>query len=133
MIPNGGIVEQEVPYNMDESEITLTFKNRNLTDLVKAKEAINGMAGLSVAKITSPSTMEVDVPENQKGNFYVYLDKILSTEIEPTNLARVVVDERTGDYSDGGRRETEHCCCIPRQSDHYNKFYCGEAGSELPR
>jgi flagellar P-ring protein precursor FlgI len=96
MIPNGGIVEQEVPFNMDENEIVLTFKHRNLTDLVKAKDAINGVTGLSVAKITSPSTMEVAVPENQKNNFYVYLDKILSTEIEPTNLARVVVDERTG-------------------------------------
>ncbi len=39
MIPNGGaIVEQEIPFEMDESEIVLTFKQRNLTDLVKAKK-----------------------------------------------------------------------------------------------
>ncbi|ADD69236.1 flagellar P-ring protein [Denitrovibrio acetiphilus DSM 12809] len=96
MIPNGGIVEQEIPFVMDESEIVLTFKQRNLTDLVKAKEAVNKMVGLQVAQITSPSTLEISVPDNYKSNFYVYLDNVLSAQIEPTNLARVVVDERTG-------------------------------------
>jgi len=96
MIPNGAIVEQEIPFAMNEDEIVLTFKQRNLTDLVKAKNAINDRVGTSVAKITSPSTMEVDVPNNKREEFYVYLEDVLSVEIEPTNLARVVVDERTG-------------------------------------
>jgi len=96
MIPNGAIVEQEVPFVMNENAITLTFKQRNLTDLVKAKNAIDGMIGQAVARITSPSTMEVAVPADQRDNFYIYLDTVLSAKIEPTNLARVVVDERTG-------------------------------------
>jgi len=96
MVPNGAIVEQEIPFMMNQDEIVLTFKQRNLTDLVKAKEAINGLVGQKVAKITSPSTLEIDVPAEQRDDFYVYLDNILSAKIEPTNLARVVVDERTG-------------------------------------
>jgi len=96
MVPNGAIVEQEIPYMMDESEIILSFKQRNLTDLVKAKDSINKRIGQSVARITSPSTLQVDVPESEKNNFYVYLDSVLNSQIEPTHLARVVVDERTG-------------------------------------
>ena len=96
MVPNGAIVEQEIPFMMKQDEIVLTFKQRNLSDLVKAKEAINGLVGQKVAKITSPSTLEIDVPAEQRDEFYVYLDNILSAKIEPTNLARVVVDERTG-------------------------------------
>lgn len=96
MIPNGAIVEQEIPFHMDQNEIVLTFKQRNLTDLVKAKEAINKLVGSDVAKITSPSTLGIDVPDAEKNHFYVYLDSILSAQIEPTNLAKVVVDERTG-------------------------------------
>jgi len=96
VIPNGAIVEKEVPFLMDENEIVLSFNHRNLGDLVKAKNAINSRRGMDIAKITSPTTLQVQVPEDQKENFYVFLDDILSAQIEPTNLARVVVDERTG-------------------------------------
>jgi len=96
MIPNGAIVEREVPFNMDESNIVLNFKNGSVSDMVKAKDAINSRVGSNVAKITSPSTLEVIVPRSQMDNFYVFMDNVLSAEIEPTNLAKVVVDERTG-------------------------------------
>lgn len=96
MIPNGAIVEREIPFNMDESNITLNFKNGSISDMVKAKDAINSKVGSNVTKITSPSTLEIVVPRAQMDNFYVFMDNILSAEIEPTNLAKVVVDERTG-------------------------------------
>ncbi|TCK62111.1 flagellar basal body P-ring protein FlgI [Seleniivibrio woodruffii] len=96
MIPNGAIIEREIPFNMDETNIVLNFKNNNLSDMVKAKDAINRRVGANVAKISSPSTIEVVVPRAQSANYYVYMDNVLSAEIEPTNLARVVVDERTG-------------------------------------
>lgn len=96
MIPNGAIVEKEVPYNMDESNIVLNFKQSSISDIVKAKNAINSRIGSNVAAITSPSTLEIVVPRNSSGEYYVYLDNVLNAEIEPSNLAKVVVDERTG-------------------------------------
>jgi flagellar P-ring protein precursor FlgI len=96
MIPNGAIVEREIPFQMDESSIVLTFKQRNLTDIVKAKSEINKLFRSNIARITSPSTLEIIVPRDERDNFYVFLDTVLNAEIEPTNLARVVVDERTG-------------------------------------
>jgi len=96
MIPNGAIVEKEVPYNMDETNITLNFKQSNLSDIVKAKNAINSLIGSNVASITSPTTVQVIVPRDKTSDYYVYLDTVLNAQIEPSNLAKVVVDERTG-------------------------------------
>lgn len=95
-IPNGAIVEKEVPFSMDQSNIVLNFKQSNLSDVVKAKEAINMKLGNNIASITSPSTLDIVVPRGQEHNYYVFMDRILNTEIEPTNTAKVVVDERTG-------------------------------------
>jgi len=96
MIPNGAIVEREIAFQMDESTITLSFKQRNLTDIVKAKREIDKLVGGNLVRITSPSTLEIIVPRSKRDNFYLFLDTVLNAEIEPTNLARVIVDERTG-------------------------------------
>lgn len=96
MIPNGAIVEKEVPYQMDETTIVLNFKQSNLSDVVKAKNAINSRLGANAATVTSPSTVQVIVPRDRVKDYYSYLDNVLNAEIEPSNLARVVVDERTG-------------------------------------
>lgn len=95
-IPNGAIVEKEVPFNMDQTNIVLNFRQSNLSDVVKAKEAINMKMGGNIAAITSPSTLEIVVPRGQEQNYYVFMDRILNTEIEPSDMAKVVVDERTG-------------------------------------
>ncbi|WP_303850617.1 flagellar basal body P-ring protein FlgI [Seleniivibrio woodruffii] len=96
MIPNGAIIEQEVQYQLNQKNIVLNFKDNNLSNLVKAESAINGMLGVKAANITSPSTMVINVPEGEQQNFYNFMDKVLNTEIEPSNLARIVIDERTG-------------------------------------
>ncbi|MGE4268067.1 MAG: flagellar basal body P-ring protein FlgI [Deferribacterales bacterium] len=95
-IPNGAIIEQEVQYQMNETNIVLNFKENNLSNLVRAKDAINSVVGQNVADITSPSTMVISVPETQKTNYYSFMDKVLNTEIEPADLAKVIIDERTG-------------------------------------
>ena len=96
VIPNGAIVEKEVAFNMDESNIVLNFRQSNLSDIVKAKEAINSELGTNLASVTSPSTVEVVVPRDRKRDYYEFLNRVLNAQIEPSNLARVVVDERTG-------------------------------------
>ncbi|WP_415238252.1 flagellar basal body P-ring protein FlgI [Seleniivibrio woodruffii] len=95
-IPNGAIIEQEVQFEMDRKNIVLNFKENNLANLVKARNAINTAAGTAVADISSPSTITITVPEAQKANYFAFMDKVLNTEIEPADLARVIIDERTG-------------------------------------
>lgn len=95
-IPNGAIIEQEVQYQLDQKSIVLNFKDNNLSDVVKARSAINRLVGADVATVSSPSSLSIIVPDSQKTNYYGFMDRVLNAEIEPTDLARVVVDERTG-------------------------------------
>lgn len=96
VINAGGSVERELPYQMDKHEITFTFKNVGIENLVRAKNAINSFMGMSVANITSPVTVTVEVPTGYQDDFYDFLNTLENIEIEPENFAKVVVDQATG-------------------------------------
>lgn len=96
VIPNGAIVEREIAFELPTNIITLAFPSYGLSNVVKAKNAINTFMGKKIATIDSPTAIRVDVPEKMQGSFYDFMNTILGLEIQPENLARVVVDERTG-------------------------------------
>ena len=77
MIPNGAIVEKEIPFNLESDYFDLSFSSLGVADIVQAKSAINSFIGTGVATITSPTSIRVDIPQ-------------------PETFARVIVDERTG-------------------------------------
>lgn len=96
MIPNGAIVEKEVPFSLDNEYFNLAFGNLGVADIVQAKSAINSFIGTPVATILTPTTIRIDVPEEFRTNFYDFMSNLLSIEIQPETFARVIVDERTG-------------------------------------
>ncbi|WP_022851131.1 flagellar basal body P-ring protein FlgI [Limisalsivibrio acetivorans] len=96
MIPNGGLVEQSVSFKMNTDHFNLAFDDYNLSNVVKAKSAINAYIGAEVASIQSPTSLRVDIPEVFRESFYDFLDTVLSIQINPASQAKVVVDERTG-------------------------------------
>lgn len=96
MIPNGAIVEKEVPFNLDNDYFNLAFGNLGVADIVQAKSAINSFIGTAVATILTPTTIRIDVPEEYRANFYDFMSNLLNIEIQPETFARVIVDERTG-------------------------------------
>ncbi|MGA1847553.1 flagellar basal body P-ring protein FlgI [Deferribacter abyssi] len=95
-IPNGAMVEKEIPFSLDQDFITLAFERDSISDLVKAKNVINHFFKTNIAMVDSPKTIKVFVPENYRNNFYDFLDKVLHLEIDPEPSSKVVVDERTG-------------------------------------
>ena len=96
MIPNGATVEKEIPFALDTNYIDLSFNSMGIADIVQAKSAINGFIGTSIATITSPSSIRVEIPGEFKTNYYDFLSSLLNLEIQPETFARVIVDERTG-------------------------------------
>lgn len=96
MIPNGAIVEREVPFQLADNGFNLAFKDYSIKNIVRAKNAINDYFKSEIAAIDSPSTLKIDVPKEQRENFYEFLDQVLSLNIQPDNFAKIVVDERTG-------------------------------------
>lgn len=95
-IPNGAIIENEIPFTMDTNKFELFFNNFSLSDVVNAKSAINSFIGFEIATITSPSNVEVSIPGEFRGSYYDFLNTVLNLEIEPETFAKVILDERTG-------------------------------------
>lgn len=96
MIPNGALVEREIDFQMNTNFFEIAFNTYNMTNVVRAKDAINAYIGSDVAVITSPTSIKVDIPDVFRTNFYDFMDSVLSVPVEPAGKAKVVVDERTG-------------------------------------
>jgi len=95
-IPNGAIIEKEIPYQLQQTYVTLNFNNMSISNIVNAKNRINTIFNANVAEISSPSTLEIAIPTEFRNRYYEFLDKVLKVEITPEDFAKVVIDERTG-------------------------------------
>ena len=95
-IPNGAIVEREVDYDMDTGVIELYFNEFSLGNVVNAKTVINTFLGAEIARITSPSNIQVVLPARFASSYYDFLNIILNLEIQPEAVAKVIMDEKTG-------------------------------------
>ena len=95
-IPNGAMVEREVPTTLDSTAVTLTLQQADFTTAVRMAEAING-AGLGpVARAVDPSTVTVSVPPQEQPRFMQFVARIEGVTLKVDTPARVVINERTG-------------------------------------
>lgn len=95
-IPNGALIEKEIPFNLNSDYLSLSFNNLSISNIVQAKNTINKYFGENVANIINPTTIKIAVPLNFQTNFYDFVDRVINLEIQPETFAKVVVDERTG-------------------------------------
>jgi len=97
MIPQGAIVEQEVPFSLDgQSVLTLVLENPDHTTAARMAEVINTRVG-PVARAVDLSSVSVKVPRDSVGEGLVaFISEIERLPISPDAKARVVVNERTG-------------------------------------
>ena len=96
-VANGAIVEREVGFEMDAMEqVRLTLRNPDLTTARRVMQAVNAFIGNGVARQTDPGTVVVKVPDSYRGNVVGLLADIEGLPIEPDQVARIVIDERTG-------------------------------------
>lgn len=98
-VPNGGIVEREVPANFaSENKMTLQLRNPDFSTAVRITDAINDYAitrfGRRVAAEQDARTVLIQRPVDiSAARFFAELENIV---VESDTPARVVVDERTG-------------------------------------
>lgn len=96
-IANGAIVEREVGFelaNMDSIKISL--RSPDFTTARRIAQAINAFLGEPAAKSSDPSTVHLAVPERYDRNVVNLLTDIEQLLINPDQVARVVIDERSG-------------------------------------
>jgi flagellar P-ring protein precursor FlgI len=96
-ISNGAIVEREVGFEMANLEtVRLTLRNPDLTTARRVAQAINAFVGGGAARPSDPSTINIQVPANYRGDVVAMLTDIERLPVEPDKVAKVVIDERSG-------------------------------------
>ncbi|MEZ0343648.1 MAG: flagellar basal body P-ring protein FlgI [Caldimicrobium sp.] len=97
-IPNGAIVEREVPMEDFNSQnvLTLSLRTEDFSTASQVAEAINTYLRGKFAKPLDIRNVELKVPEKYRGRVVSLLGDIGNLEIRPDVPARVVIDEKTG-------------------------------------
>jgi len=96
-IANGGVVEREIDFSLNKlSTLRLSLRNPDLTTARRVAASINDFIGGESAEPTDPSTVVLQIPPRFKGNMIKLLTDIEQLRVEPDQLARIVIDERSG-------------------------------------
>ena len=96
-IANGGLVEREIDFALNKLKtLRLSLRNPDLTTSRRIAAAINDFLGMDSAEPTDPSTVVLQIPPKYQGNMIRLLTVVEQLRVEPDQLARIVIDERSG-------------------------------------
>ncbi|MFO0997572.1 MAG: flagellar basal body P-ring protein FlgI [Alphaproteobacteria bacterium] len=96
-IASGAIVEREVGFELASMQsVKITLRNPDFTTARRVVAAINGHTGTASARPLDPTTVLVAVPAHYQGQTVDLLTDIEQLEVEPDQVARVIIDETTG-------------------------------------
>jgi flagellar P-ring protein precursor FlgI len=96
-IANGAIVEREVGFELASLQVLrLALKNPDLTTARRVSQAISTLAGVPTARALDPTTVHIDVPGRWRNDLIGFMTEIEQLQVETDQVARVVIDERSG-------------------------------------
>jgi flagellar P-ring protein precursor FlgI len=96
-IANGALVEREVGFEMNSlSTVRLALRNPDFTTARRVSQAINAFLGGQVSHSIDPTTIVVQTPASYRGDATAMLTDIEQLPVEPDQIARVVIDEKSG-------------------------------------
>ena len=96
-IANGAIIEREVEFALkDAKTLRLSLRNPDMTTAQRMSSIINEFMGGAIAEATDPSTVVLSMPKDFKGSMSKMISEIELLQIIPDQIARVVIDERSG-------------------------------------
>lgn len=93
----GAIVEREIPFSLESTGTTrLGLRNPDFTTARRIASAINDHLKYPAAKAQNPASVELNVPPGYKAGLVSLITDIEQLPVTPDQLARVVIDERSG-------------------------------------
>jgi flagellar P-ring protein FlgI len=96
-ISSGAIVEREIQFSLAELPVLrLSLRNPDFTTAQRVATAINIQLRGNRAQATDPSSVLLTVPEARRGDVVGLITEIEQLRITPDQIARVVVDEKSG-------------------------------------
>ena len=98
-IPNGGVVEQVIPYEEKIGErgyFTLQLRDKDMQTALEIAKTINRQFPQR-AEVVGPREIVVRVPPNARPNVVnEFVNYVLEQRVRPSNNAKVVINERNG-------------------------------------
>lgn len=96
-IPGGAIVEREIDYKLSaQNELRLSLKNPDFTTARRIASAINNFAKAPIANAENPASVRLVNPNAAERSIVELLTDIEQLRVDPDQLARIVIDERSG-------------------------------------
>jgi flagellar P-ring protein precursor FlgI len=96
-IANGAIIEREIEFKLNtQRTVRLALRNPDLTTSRRIAAVINDFMGTNTAEPTDPGTVVLQIPARYEGNIIRLLTEVEQLKVEPDNVARIVIDERSG-------------------------------------
>ena len=96
-IANGAIIERELDFDMRGMQnVRISLRNPDLTTARRVGNAINRLLNQPAAVAIDPGTVQLTVPSNYAGGVVALLTDVEQLMVDPDQIARVVVDERSG-------------------------------------
>jgi flagellar P-ring protein precursor FlgI len=96
-IANGAIVERELEFRLaDLRSLRISLRNPDLTTARRVAQAINRLIGGNAALPLDPGTIQLVIPPDRPGGTVGLLTDIEQLLVDPDQVARVVIDERSG-------------------------------------
>jgi flagellar P-ring protein precursor FlgI len=96
-IAAGAIVEREIEFSLEKQrQVRLALRNPDFTTARRIADAINSFLASPAARATDPATVQLALPAGNRGDIVGLITDIEQLPIQPDQIARVVVDERSG-------------------------------------
>jgi flagellar P-ring protein FlgI len=96
-IANGAIIEREIDFALNRlPNVRLALRNADFTTAKRIAAAINDFLGVKCAEPLDPSTVQLTVPQEFKGNVVAFLTEIEQLQVDPDLAAKIIIDERSG-------------------------------------
>lgn len=101
-IPNGALVEKEVPMTITEGDhLTFALRLADFTTATRMAAAIRKVTG-ATAVAEDGGSIRVDIPATDKANPVPFISRVGDVSVEVDPVAKVVINERTGTIVIGG-------------------------------
>ena len=96
-IANGAIIEREIEFALNRlPNVRLALRNADFTTAKRIAAAVNDFLGVKTAEPIDPSTVQLSIPAEFKGNVVAFLTEIEQLQVDPDLAAKIVIDERSG-------------------------------------
>ena len=96
-IANGGIIEREILFDFaNQKNIKLALRNPDFTTAARIADAINSYLGVLAAKTIDSGTVALDLATAGRDDLIKTLTDIEQLRIQPDQMAKVVIDEKSG-------------------------------------